>query len=44
MTLDQLQAALPEYFAPWVQALGLHPGREVLGEGGLQLVERHGAG
>jgi len=23
MTLDQLQAALPEYFAPWVQALGL---------------------
>lgn len=23
MTLDQLQAALPDYFAPWVQALGL---------------------
>lgn len=23
MTLDQLQSALPEYFAPWVQALGL---------------------
>ncbi|WBX99981.1 PaaI family thioesterase [Ramlibacter tataouinensis] len=23
MTLDQLQAALAEYFAPWVQALGL---------------------
>lgn len=23
MTLDQLQAALPEYFAPWVQAMGL---------------------
>lgn len=23
MTLDQLNAALPEYFAPWVQALGL---------------------
>ena len=23
MTLDQLQAAVPEYFAPWVQALGL---------------------
>lgn len=23
MTLDQLQAALPAYFAPWVQALGL---------------------
>ena len=23
MTLDQLQAALPEYFAPWVQDLGL---------------------
>lgn len=23
MTLDQLDAALPEYFAPWVQALGL---------------------
>lgn len=23
MTLDQLQAALPEYFAPWVQALNL---------------------
>lgn len=23
MTLVQLQAALPEYFAPWVQALGL---------------------
>jgi uncharacterized protein (TIGR00369 family) len=25
MTLDQLQAALPAYFAPWVQALGLAP-------------------
>ena len=23
MTLDHLQSALPEYFAPWVQALGL---------------------
>ena len=23
MTLDLLQSALPEYFAPWVQALGL---------------------
>ena len=23
MTLEQLQAALPQYFAPWVQALGL---------------------
>src|SRR5689334_23229061 len=23
MTLDQLQAALPAYFAPWVQALAL---------------------
>ena len=23
MTADQLQSALPEYFAPWVQALGL---------------------
>ncbi|HZY17369.1 MAG TPA: PaaI family thioesterase [Ramlibacter sp.] len=23
MTLDDLQAALPAYFAPWVQALGL---------------------
>ena len=23
MTLDQLQSALPDYFAPWVQALGL---------------------
>lgn len=23
MTLDQLQAALPDYFAPWVQSLGL---------------------
>jgi uncharacterized protein (TIGR00369 family) len=23
MTLDHLQSALPDYFAPWVQALGL---------------------
>ncbi|TFZ06718.1 PaaI family thioesterase [Ramlibacter henchirensis] len=23
MTLDQLQSTLPDYFAPWVQALGL---------------------
>ncbi|MDI1271713.1 MAG: PaaI family thioesterase [Polaromonas sp.] len=24
MNLETLQAALPDYFAPWVQALGLH--------------------